>query len=67
MAKHSHYSPALSRFMVCVLYHEARIRKVPMTQLVDALLTQALIGSEAWKTAESQKPDIHDPKALLAA
>ena len=53
MARHSHYSPALSRFMVSVLYHEAKARKIPMTKLTDQLLRQALIGSQGWKTAES--------------
>ena len=55
MARHSHYSPALSRFMVSVLYHEAKARRIPMTKLTDQLLRQALIDSHGWKTAESTK------------
>ena len=51
MARPSHYSPVISRFLVCVLYHEAQRRKIPMTQLVDDLLRQSLSGSEAWLTA----------------
>jgi len=55
MAKPRHYSPPLSRFMVSVLYHEAKARRIPMTKLTDQLLRQALIGSHGWKTAESTK------------
>lgn len=58
MAKHSHYSPALSRFIVSVLYHEAKARSIPMTKLTDQLLRQALIDSQGWKTAESTKQEI---------
>jgi hypothetical protein len=48
MASPRHYSPQLSRFMVSVLYHEAKRRKMPMTKLTDYLLRQALDGSESW-------------------
>lgn len=50
-----HYSPALSRFLVSALYHEAKARKIPMTKLTDNLLRQSLTGTEGWKTAESLK------------
>ena len=53
MPRPRHYSPQLSRFMVSVLYHEAKARKVPMTKLTDELLRQALTGSEGWQEAES--------------
>lgn len=53
MAKARHYTPAISRFMVSVLYHEAKRRKMPMTKLTDHLLRQALDGSESWRHAES--------------
>ena len=53
MAKPRHYSPQLSRFMVSVLYHEAKARKVPMTKLTDQLLRQSLTDSEGWRQAES--------------
>lgn len=55
MAKSRHYSPALSRFMVSVLYHEAKAQGIPMTRLVDRVLRQALDGSEGWKTTQSLK------------
>ena len=52
MARPRHYSPVISRFLVSVLYHEARNRRIPMTRLVDALLRQSLTGSEAWERAK---------------
>lgn len=53
MPRPRHYSPQLSRFMVSVLYHEAKARKVPMTKLTDQLLRQSLTDSEGWREAES--------------
>jgi hypothetical protein len=56
MAKPRHYSPVISRFIVSVLYHEAKHRKLPMTQLTDELLIAALRDSQGWQTAISLKP-----------
>ena len=55
MARPRHYSPVIARFLVSVLYHEAKHRQIPMTLLVDALLRQALTGSESWKMAQETK------------
>ena len=55
MPRPRHYSPQLSRFMVSVLYHEAKRRKMPMTKLTDHLLRQALDGSAGLNVAESLK------------
>jgi hypothetical protein len=55
MARPNHYSPTVSRFVVSVLYHEAKARKIPMTKLTDQLLRQSLEGTEGWKTAESAR------------
>lgn len=66
MRKFRHYSPEISRFLVSVLYREAKRRKMPMTKLVDHLLRQALQGTEGWKTAESlnlQQAPTYAPKA----
>ena len=52
MAKPRHYSPQLGRFLVCVLYHEARRRGQPMTALANQLLESALAGSAGWREAE---------------
>ena len=48
MARPRHYSPQLSRFLVSVLYHQAKHRKIPMTKLTDELLQNALRGSPGW-------------------
>ena len=55
MARPRHYSPQLSRFLVSVLYHEAKRRKIPMTKLVDDLLRQVLQGSPGWTQAANLK------------
>jgi hypothetical protein len=46
-----HYCPAISRFLVSALYHEARRRKMPMTKLANTLLTEILKDTEGWKEA----------------
>jgi len=51
MPNQRHYSPKISRFLVSVLYHEARRRNIPMTKLTDELLRQQLAGSESWEIA----------------
>ena len=48
MAKALYYSPRISRFLVSVLYHEAKRRRIPMTKLADELLTQQLSSSPSW-------------------
>jgi len=53
MPRPRHYSPQLSRFLVSVLYHEAKARRIPMTKLTDELLRQSLTGTESWRKAES--------------
>jgi hypothetical protein len=53
MARPKHYSPQLNRFLVCVLYHEARKQKKPMTTVTRSLLEKVLKGSESWQQAEA--------------
>ena len=64
MSKRSHYSPALSRFNVCVLYHEAKHKGVPMTQLADEIFSKALIDSEGWKQAQAQLQENPTPYVI---
>lgn len=52
MAKPTCYQPAISRFLIRALYHEGKRRRMPMTRLVDELLTGALEGSPGWRLAE---------------
>jgi hypothetical protein len=49
MSRPRHYSPQICRFLVSVLYHQAKHSKIPMTKLVDDLLRQnALQGTQGW-------------------
>ena len=67
MLKPRHYSPQLSRFMVSVLYHEAKARKIPMTKLADTLLRQCLVHSSGWQIAESFRVAEQTPTRQSAA
>ena len=53
MPRPKHYSPQISRFLVSVLYHEAKAHKMPMTKLTDMLLRRSLVDSEGWQKTES--------------
>ncbi len=55
MAQSRHYSPQLSRFIVSVLYHQAKHCKIPMTKLTDELLQKALRGTPGWIQATTLK------------
>ncbi len=51
MPRPQHYSPAIERFLVSVLYHEARHRKIPMTRLANEILKDGLANSAGWQLA----------------
>ena len=55
MPKRSHYSPRINRFLVSVLYHEAKRRQIPMTKLTDELLKKQLAGLPSWAMAQESK------------
>ena len=44
MPRPQHYSPAINRFLVKALYHEAQGRGIAMTTLTNQLLEEALTG-----------------------
>jgi hypothetical protein len=50
-----HYTPPLSRFLVCALYHEARQRRIPMTRLANNLIELALKETPGWREAQAQQ------------
>jgi len=50
-----HYTPPLSRFIVCALYHEAKVRGIPMTQLANNLVEVGLKESPGWQKAKVQQ------------
>jgi hypothetical protein len=51
MATPRYYVPTISRSLVRVLYHEGKHRHMPMTRLVDELLTTLLIDTPGWQIA----------------
>ena len=53
MPRPKYYSPTIDRFLVLVLYHEARRHKKPMTTLTHSLLELALRNSKGWRQAQS--------------
>ena len=57
MARSTHYTPPLSRFIVCALYHEAKARRIPMTQLANDLM-ERLKDPPGWKEAQAQQEAI---------
>jgi hypothetical protein len=55
MPRALYYSPRISRFLVSVLYHEAKRRQIPMTRLTDELLRKQLVGCESWEEAQAMR------------
>ena len=51
----NHYTPPLSRFLVCALYHEAKARGIPMTELANNLVEAGLKESPGWQKAQAQE------------
>jgi hypothetical protein len=54
MARSTHYTPPLSRFIVCALYYQAKQLGIPMTQLANNLIELALKETPGWKEAQDQ-------------
>lgn len=52
MARPTHYSHPIRRDLVRVLYHERIRLGIPMTRLVDQILTDALRSAESWRILE---------------
>jgi hypothetical protein len=50
-----HYTPPLSRFLVCALFHESKARGVPMTRLAHEIMQAGLKDSHGWKEAQAQQ------------
>lgn len=67
MPKQRYYSPRISRFLVSVLYHEAKRRQMPMTQLTDELIRGQLQGGESWLKVEELKLRVAEESAEYPA
>jgi hypothetical protein len=65
MSRPRHYSPVIERFLVSVLYHEARHRRVPMTRLTNEIIKRALTDSTGWQLA-SQSLNCPAPRAVAS-
>jgi hypothetical protein len=61
MATPRYYVPAISRSLVRVLYYEGKHRRMPMTRLVDELLTQALVDTPGWHAARQAEQEMTTP------
>jgi hypothetical protein len=56
MARPRHYSPVIRRDLITQLYHRAKAEKIPMTQLCNRLLDEAMtnvVPFESAKVAET--------------
>jgi hypothetical protein len=59
MLKFRHYSPQLSKELVCRLYHRAKAKRIPMTVLANRLIEEALENKKqtnAKRVAKNQQP-----------
>ncbi len=54
MARERHYVPRIPRELVGVLYRERIRRGIPMTRLVEQILTDALRDTDSWKLMEQE-------------
>ena len=52
MARFAHYSPPIRRELIRVLYYERKRRGIPMTRLVDEILSTALQSTLSWQMME---------------
>lgn len=48
------YTPPLSRFLICALFHEAKARRIPMTRLANEIVERGLKESAGWQLAQEQ-------------
>lgn len=48
------YQPELRPFLIKALHHEARHRRIPMTRLLDRIVSRALDDTEGMRRARSE-------------
>ena len=56
--KQSCYQPAISRSLIRALYFEGKRRGLPMTKLVDELLTRSLRDTPGWHRAKEIEQEL---------
>ena len=52
MPRFTHYSPLIRRELIRVLYYERVRRGIPMTRLVNEILSNALQSTQSWRLME---------------
>lgn len=69
MTRHRVYQPAVNPFLVKALFHEAKLRGVPMTVLINDLLTKVLLATQGMRLAREETlaaggtfPPLPEPK-----
>ena len=58
MARSRHYSPQLERPLISALYHAAKARRIPMTQLASSLVREGL--DRMAESAETRSPIVRE-------
>ena len=48
------YQPGVKPHLIKALYHEAKLRRVPMTVLINELLTKVLLGTKGMRLAQEE-------------
>ena len=62
MAHAKYYSPRLERDLISPLYHAAKARRIPMTQLVSSLVREGLADRERENSCiVAEEPPASDP------
>lgn len=56
------YQPAVRRDVIKALYHEAKVRRLPMTRLINTLLEDALRPTPGWRIAEEEMSQFGEKK-----
>ena len=54
MRKHRCYQPGVKPHLIKALYYEAKLRGVPMTALINELLTKVLLRSDGMRLAREE-------------
>ena len=54
----THYTPPFNRFIVCALFHQAKVRSIPMTQLANEIMQAGLKDTPGWQEAQAQQEAI---------
>ena len=54
MTKHRCYQPGVKPHLIKAIYHEAKLRGVPMTIVINDLLTKVLLATQGMRLARKE-------------